>query len=155
MTNRGNVVRKAENIINFPLQKSNSVKDGGNNVVDVITIECFKKLDFQGNVEEVVEKYMNLRDEISKKIGVASGINETVSRPKYDISNTVFDDYIICLEDGKKMQMLKRHLLANYGMTFQQYKEKWGLPIDYPYVCKNYSKVRQDISKKRNMKRKA
>ena len=154
MANRENVVRKAENVINFPLQKSNSVK-GGNNIIDMVAIECFKKIDFQGNVEEVLEKYMNLRDEISKKIGAVSVANETISRPKYDVNNTVFDDYIICLEDGKKMQMLKRHLLANYGMTFQQYKEKWGLPIDYPYVCKNYSKDRQNIAKKRNMKRKA
>lgn len=152
MTNRENVVRKVENVISFPLQKSTSVKESSN-VVDMVAIECFKKLDFQGSTEEVIEKYMNLRDEISKKIGIASGTSTAVSRPKYDINNTVFDDYIICLEDGKKMQMLKRHLLANYGMTFQQYKEKWGLPIDYPYVCKNYSKVRQDIAKKRNMKR--
>ena len=153
MTNRGNVVRKAENIISFPLRKSDSVKEGGN-IVDIVTIECFKKLDFHGNAEEVVAKYMNLRDDISKKIGTVSVTNETPSRPKYDVNNTVFDDYIICLEDGKKMQMLKRHLLANYGMTFQQYKEKWGLPIDYPYVCKNYSIVRQNIAKKRNMKMK-
>ena len=65
---------------------------------------------------------------------------------------TVFDDYIICLEDGKKMKMLKRHLRTHYNMSFQEYKNKWNLPIDYPYVCKNHSKTRANIatrSKKR------
>lgn len=153
MTNRVNVVRKAENVINFPSQRSHIAKSG-NNMVDMVAIECFKKLNFQGNAEEVVAKYMELRDDVAKRIDNSNETtSETTLRPKYDVDNTVFDDYIICLEDGKKMQMLKRHLLANYGMTFQQYKEKWGLPIDYPYVCKNYSKVRQGIAKRRNMKR--
>ena len=154
MSNRENVVRKAENIINFPLQKNNPSK-GINNMVDIVAVECFKKLNFQGGTEEVVAKYMDVRNEIAKQIGVFGETTEITPRAKYDVSNTVFDDYIICLEDGKKMQMLKRHLFANYGMTFQQYKEKWGLPIDYPYVCKNYSKVRQNIAKKRNTKKKA
>ena len=147
MTNRVNVVRKDENVINFPLQ-NNHVNKKNDNVVDLVAIECFKKMNFQGNQDEIIDKYMSLRDEVAKRIEQ----NTTISKPKYDINNTVFDDYIICLEDGKKMQMLKRHLLANYGMTFQEYKAKWGLPIDYPYVCKKYSKVRKDIAKRRNTK---
>ena len=67
---------------------------------------------------------------------------------------TVFDDYIICLEEGKKMKMLRRHLKVKYGMSFQEYKQKWGLPIDYPDVCKNYSNIRAEIAKNKKKKRK-
>ena len=52
------------------------------------------------------------------------------------------------------MKMLRRHLKVKYGMSFQEYKQKWGLPIDYPDVCKNYSKVRAEIARKRKNKQK-
>lgn len=63
------------------------------------------------------------------------------------VEESVFDDYIICLEDGKKLQMLKRHLKSMYGMTLDQYKDKWGLPNDYPVVAPNYAKKRSGIAK--------
>ncbi|MBA4249684.1 MAG: MucR family transcriptional regulator [Candidatus Puniceispirillum sp.] len=67
--------------------------------------------------------------------------------PAVPIDESVFDDYIICLEDGKKLQMLKRHLKSMYGMSLDQYKDKWGLPIDYPVVAPNYAKKRSGIAK--------
>ena len=67
--------------------------------------------------------------------------------PAVPIEESVHDDYIICLEDGKKLQMLKRHLNTVYGMSIEQYKERWGLNSDYPVVSPNYAKRRSDIAK--------
>ncbi len=67
--------------------------------------------------------------------------------PAVPIEDSIHDDYIICLEDGKKLQMLKRHLNTVYNMTLEQYKERWGLPIDYPVVSPSYAKRRSDIAK--------
>lgn len=67
--------------------------------------------------------------------------------PAVPIEKSVHSDYIICLEDGKKLQMLKRHLMTAYGLTLEQYKERWGLPQDYPVVAPNYSKKRTEIAK--------
>ena len=67
--------------------------------------------------------------------------------PVVPIEDSVHDDYIICLEDGKKLQMLKRHLNTMYGMTVEQYKERWNLPMDYPVVSPNYAKRRSQIAK--------
>ena len=60
----------------------------------------------------------------------------------------MFPDYLICLEDGKKLKMLKRHLSSAYGMTPAAYREKWGLPETYPMVAPNYSERRSTLAKK-------
>ena len=57
-------------------------------------------------------------------------------------------DYIVCLEDGKKLKMLKRHLMSHYNLTPEQYRERWGLPPDYPMVAPNYAIRRQVLAKK-------
>ncbi len=67
--------------------------------------------------------------------------------PSVPISETITDDYIICLEDGRKLKMLKRHLNTVYKMSLKDYKEKWGLPADYPVVAPNYAKRRSQIAK--------
>ena len=67
--------------------------------------------------------------------------------PAVPIEESVTDEYIVCLEDGKKLQMLKRHLNTVYKMSLDQYKERWGLPIDYPVVFPNYAKRRSQIAK--------
>ena len=66
--------------------------------------------------------------------------------PAVPVNESVFDDYIICLEDGKKLSMLKRHLNTMYGMTLQQYKERWNLPHDYPTVSPSYARRRSAIA---------
>ena len=63
------------------------------------------------------------------------------------IKRSVTDDYIVCLEDGKKLKMLKRHLMTAYGMTPEAYRAKWGLRPDYPMVAPNYSAQRQALAK--------
>lgn len=71
-----------------------------------------------------------------------------VSVSKQQIMDSVTDDAIQCLEDGTWHVMLKRYVKRKYGMTPQQYIEKWGLPIDYPFVAKNYALKRSKIAKK-------
>ena len=69
-------------------------------------------------------------------------------RPKVAVKRSVMPDYIICLEDGKKFKSLKRHLRTHYNMTPEEYREKWGLPHDYPMVAPNYARQRSDLAKK-------
>jgi predicted transcriptional regulator len=69
-------------------------------------------------------------------------------QPAVPIKKSVHPDYLICLEDGKKLKMLKRHLKSVYGMTPEQYREKWGLPPDYPMVAPNYAAKRSELAKK-------
>lgn len=70
------------------------------------------------------------------------------SEPAVPIEESIQPDYIVCLEDGKRMKMLKRHLKTSYNMTPDQYRERWGLPINYPMVAPNYAMKRQGIAKK-------
>ena len=68
-------------------------------------------------------------------------------QPAVTIKKSVTPDHIICLEDGKKLKMLKRHLKTAYDMTPDEYREKWGLPRDYPMVAPSYAKHRSDLAK--------
>jgi len=74
--------------------------------------------------------------------------------PAVSIRKSVTDDFIICLEDGKKFKSLKRHLSSRYGMTLQQYRERWELPSDYPMVAPGYSATRSELAKKLGLGRK-
>ncbi len=68
--------------------------------------------------------------------------------PAVPVSESIHDDYIVCLEDGKKLQMLKRHLSTTFDMTLEQYKERWNLPHDYPTVSPSYARRRSTIAQK-------
>lgn len=68
-------------------------------------------------------------------------------KPVVDPKKSVFPDYIICLEDGKRLKMLRRHLRTSFNMTPEQYREKWGLPHNYPITAPNYAKVRSGLAK--------
>jgi len=69
-------------------------------------------------------------------------------KPAVAIKKSVMPDYIICLEDGKKFKSLKRHLRTHYDLTPEEYREKWGLPHDYPMVAPNYAAARSALAKK-------
>src|SRR3954465_8030254 len=69
-------------------------------------------------------------------------------QPAVPVKKSVFPDHIVCLEDGKKLKMLKRHLKTAYNMTPEQYRDRWGLPPDYPMVAPNYAKHRSSLAKK-------
>jgi len=72
---------------------------------------------------------------------------EPKPEPKVSIRSSIKPDYIVCLEDGKKLKMLKRHLMTHYNLTPDQYRQKWGLSADYPMVAPNYAEQRRKLAK--------
>jgi predicted transcriptional regulator len=91
-----------------------------------------------------------ISDVHSALLKVGGGIIEVPAeapKPAVPVKKSVTPDYIICLEDGKKFKSLKRHLRTQYNMTPEQYREKWGLPVDYPMVAPNYAKARSELAK--------
>jgi predicted transcriptional regulator len=72
---------------------------------------------------------------------------EVRPEPKVSIRASIKPDYIVCLEDGKKQKMLKRHLMTNHGLTPDEYRQKWGLAADYPMVAPNYAEQRRTLAK--------
>ncbi len=103
----------------------------GNNSVDPDTLphiiqDVYRAMAMIGGAEEEIEKL----------------------RPAVPIKKSVFADYIICLEDGKKLKMLKRHLKTAFNMTPEEYRERWGLSVEYPMVAPNYAEHRSTLAKK-------
>ncbi len=78
-----------------------------------------------------------------------------VQTPAVPVRKSVFPDYIVCLENGKKLKMLKRHLQTSYGLTPGAYRAKWGLPADYPMVAPSYAAIRSTLATKSGLGRKA
>jgi predicted transcriptional regulator len=72
---------------------------------------------------------------------------EPVRTPAVSVRKSIGDDYLICLEDGRKFKSLKRHLRTKYNMSPEEYRAKWGLPRDYPMVAPSYAKARSDLAK--------
>jgi predicted transcriptional regulator len=70
------------------------------------------------------------------------------TKPAVTIKKSLTADYLICLEDGKKFKSLKRHLHSHYNLSPEQYREKWGLPADYPMVAPNYAQARSSLAKR-------
>ena len=100
-------------------------------------------------------------DVINTVYGALSSINgQPVSesaeaqKPAISVRRSVNPDHIVCLEDGKKLKMLKRHLRAAYGMSPDEYRAKWGLPADYPMVAPNYAQQRSAFAKQIGLGRK-
>jgi predicted transcriptional regulator len=82
---------------------------------------------------------------------VSSGRSEAPlepAKPAVSLKKSIAPDYLVCLEDGKRFKSLKRHLRTQYNMTPEQYREKWGLPADYPMVAPNYAVARSQLAKK-------
>ena len=80
-------------------------------------------------------------------LGEPAAIAATPLEPAVPVRSSVKRDYIVCLEDGKKLKMLKRHLMTHYGMTPDDYRAKWGLAADYPMVAPAYAEQRRDLAK--------
>ena len=91
----------------------------------------------------------------SLKGGISEAVTPEKPVPAVPIKKSVYPDYIVCLEDGKKLKMLKRHLQSSYNMTPEQYRERWGLPRDYPMVAPSYAERRSDLAKEIGLGRKA
>ena len=88
------------------------------------------------------------------QLGEPVEVEEARPEPAVSIRNSVKPDYIVCLEDGKKLKMLKRYLRTNYNMTPEEYRARWGLQADYPMVAPNYAEKRRDLAKKIGLGRK-
>ena len=87
--------------------------------------------------------------------GIDNGeVDQNRKKPAVSVRRSVTPDYIVCLEDGKKLKMLKRHLRTTYGLSPEEYRAKWGLPADYPMVAPNYSAQRSAFAKKIGLGRK-
>ena len=79
-------------------------------------------------------------------LGAPAPVVAAAPEPAVSIRASIKPDYIVCLEDGKKLKMLKRHLMTHYGMTPDEYRTKWGLPRDYPMVAPNYAEQRRSLA---------
>ena len=88
------------------------------------------------------------------RVGGSSMATEEKPKPAVSPKKSVTNDYIICLEDGKKFKSLKRHLMTHYNMSPEQYREKWGLDPNYPMVAPSYAAARSDLAKKMGLGRK-
>ncbi len=87
-------------------------------------------------------------------LGKAEAVVEEALKPAVAIRSSIKPDYIVCLEDGKKLKMLKRHLMTHYNLTPEQYRQRWNLPADYPMVAPNYAEKRRELAKKIGLGRK-
>jgi predicted transcriptional regulator len=97
-------------------------------------------------VNDLPNLIQNVHSALSGIAGSSAAV-EPKPEPKVSIRASIKPDYIVCLEDGKKLKMLKRHLMTHYNMTPDQYRQKWGLASDYPMVAPNYAEQRRTLAK--------
>ena len=105
------------------------------------------------SVEDVPSLITNVFGAL-QSLGEEAEPEEVPPEPAVSIRASIKPDYIVCLEDGKKLKMLKRYLRTNYDMTPEEYRARWGLPADYPMVAPNYAEKRRDLAKKIGLGRK-
>ncbi|MCB9991248.1 MAG: MucR family transcriptional regulator [Rhodospirillales bacterium] len=102
------------------------------------------------NNQVQTEEIPNLIQKVYKTLSNVNGESSVMAerpQPAVPIKKSVTPDYIVCLEDGKKLKMLKRHLKTAYNMSPEEYRERWGLPADYPMVAPNYAEQRSKLAK--------
>lgn len=98
------------------------------------------------SVNDLPQLIANVHSALSGISG-SSAAPEAKPEPKVPVRSSIKPDYIVCLEDGKKLKMLKRHLMTHYSLTPDQYRQKWGLSADYPMVAPNYAEQRRALAK--------
>jgi predicted transcriptional regulator len=98
-------------------------------------------------VNDLPQLIDNVHSSLSKHYDGAQKAEEKLE-PAVSVRASIKPDYIVCLEDGKKLKMLKRHLMTHYNMTPDEYRQKWGLSPDYPMVAPNYAEQRRQLAKK-------
>lgn len=124
-------------MIPLPHQDNNALVQ----TVQILSSWCTRN---QCSIDEIPQYLQKVHSAV---LGMSLLFNADNKCNGIDINNTIHPDYIICLEDGKKLKTLKRHLFAKYGMTLTEYKRKWGLGHDYPTVAPNYALRRSNIAK--------
>jgi len=105
---------------------------------------------YVSNNSITAEKIPTLLQEVHdtvKALAAGAAANEGNQTPAVSIKKSITPDFIICLEDGKKLKMLKRYIRTQYGLSPEEYRRKWGLPADYPMVAPNYAKRRSQFAK--------
>lgn len=105
-------------------------------------------------VAELPPLIAQVHQSLSALSGIPAAQAEEAQKPAVNPKRSIHDDYIVCLEDGKKFKSLKRHLATHYDLTPEQYREKWGLPRDYPMVAPSYAAARSSLAKKMGLGRK-
>ena len=98
-------------------------------------------------VNDLPALIQNVHNALSGLGDAAPEPEQKKQEPAVSVRSSVKPDYIVCLEDGKKLKMLKRHLMTHYQMTPEQYRQKWGLSADYPMVAPNYAEQRRSLAK--------
>lgn len=119
--------------------------------VDVVAAYVSKNPLPAGQIPEVLQTVYASLTQLDPQ---APDVKPEAPRPAVPVKKSVTPDYIVCLEDGKKLKMLKRHLRTTYNMTPDEYRAKWSLPADYPMVAPNYAAQRSDFAKKIGLGRK-
>lgn len=118
--------------------------------VDIVSAYVANNTVPAGQVPEVINMVYN---SLTSLDGGAEATAEP-AKPAISVRRSITPEYIVCLEDGKKLKMLKRHLRAAYDMSPEEYRAKWGLPADYPMVAPNYAAQRSAFAKKIGLGRK-
>lgn len=113
--------------------------------VEVVAAYVSKNTVAATQIPELIHTVFNSLTQVD---GQAPEVKPEAPRPAVSVKRSVTPEFIICLEDGKKLKMLKRHLRTTYNMTPDDYRAKWGLPPDYPMVAPNYAAQRSEFAKK-------
>ncbi|MEP3437415.1 MAG: MucR family transcriptional regulator [Hoeflea sp.] len=123
-------------------------KDNGADLLIELTAEIVAA--YVSNNSVAANDLPNVISQVHAALGGATmPVEEVVEKPKPAVSvrRSIQNDYLICLEDGQKFKSLKRHLMTHYGLTPEQYREKWELPADYPMVAPAYAEARSRLAK--------
>lgn len=123
-----------------------------NNTLDIVAMVSNIVAAYVSNHTVELSELPGFIQQVQRSLGYSNSKNafflsSAPGMPAVPIQESITPDYIVCLEDGKQMKMLKRHLKTTYNITPDQYRKRWGLPANYPMVAPNYAKKRQSIAK--------
>ena len=120
--------------------------------VDIVAAYVAQNNVNDGQIPDIILQVFGTLSELS---AAPAETGKKAGKPTVSVRRSVTPDFIICLEDGRKLKMLKRHLRTAYNLTPEEYRSRWNLPPDYPMVAPNYAKRRSDFAKKIGLGRKS
>jgi len=127
-------------VVSNPMTQTNNIELAADIVSAYVSNNSVPAGDLPGLISEVYNALL--------RVGAGAAIAPAEPpKPAIAVKRSVTNDYIVCLEDGKKFKSLKRHLRTQYGLSPEDYREKWGLAPDYPMVAPNYAKARSNLAK--------